>query len=385
MKGSLLIMRIAGIGVFVHWTFLLLLGWIFVMHLPGEGVIGAFRGVGLIVALFGCVVLHELGHALTARRFDVPTKDITLLPIGGVARMERIPRNPNQELAIALAGPAVNVVIAAVLFVMLYAVGGPADLTTIASPGGPWLDKLMWFNVFVVVFNMLPAFPMDGGRVLRALLARRMNYVAATQVAANVGQIMAVFFAMLGLMSNWFLIFIALFVYLGARSEAELVRVQDLARGFTVRDAMVTQFDSLTPTHTIDEASRLLLAGSQHDFPVLDRGQVVGILVRQDLVNALATRAGRTSIESVMQTEFPILDEATDLEAALSKFQTPRIATIPVTHFGRLVGLLTQENLQEWVALGTARKRKQLTGPAVEKQFKDSGLWQHPRSFVGRP
>ncbi len=357
MKGSLLIARIAGIGVYVHWTFLILLGWIFFAQFQAGGLLAALRGVGLIVSLFVCVVLHEFGHALVARRFNVPTRDITLLPIGGVARMERIPRNPNQELAIAVAGPAVNVIIAAVLYLFVYVRGALPDVEAVASMTASWVDMLLWFNIALVVFNMLPAFPMDGGRVLRSFLARRIDYVEATMVAASIGQAMAVAFFVLGLYSNWILMLIAVFVFIGARAEAEAVRIIELVTGATVGDAMEQRFSTLNINQTLDDASDLLLSGSQNDFPVLDHGRLVGMLYRSDLFTAIATHLADTPVRQMMRSDFNVLSTNSDLESSLETFQKDSVTTIPVVQDDELVGILTQENVAEWMTLGAAKRK----------------------------
>ncbi|MGV3723341.1 MAG: site-2 protease family protein [Actinomycetota bacterium] len=347
-----------GISVYVHATFLLLIGWILLAHLfRGAGIGLALGGVAFIVLLFGCVVLHEFGHALTAQRYGIQTRDITLYPIGGVARLERIPRNPRQELLIALAGPAVNVVIAAALFVIL-AVGraftGPEQVQVV---GGSLLGKLMWVNVMLVLFNLLPAFPMDGGRVLRALLAERMDYGRATRLAATVGQGMAFLFGLLGLLFNPFLLFIAFFVYLGASQEAAVVQMELVFRGVPVRDAMVTRFRALAPTNTLAQASEQLLSGAQQEFPVMSDAGLVGLLTRRGLVEALSRGGPATSVAEAMEPMPPPASPNDCLETVFQQMHQVEGKTapvVPVIEHGTLVGLITMENIGEFVMIQTA-------------------------------
>jgi Zn-dependent protease len=218
MTGSLRLGTFSGIPVFVHWTFLLLLGFVALSQLVVSGSIAvAMSGVALVAVIFGCVVLHEFGHALAARRYGIGTRDVTLLPIGGIARLDRMPHSPKQELRVALAGPAVNLAIAGLLGVWLF----------LASPGmtgGSFAARLLSVNLALAVFNMLPAFPMDGGRVLRALLAQRIGHFEATEVAAKIGRGVAVVFGIIGLLWNPMLILIALFVWFGAGQEAAMAR-----------------------------------------------------------------------------------------------------------------------------------------------------------------
>lgn len=290
--------------VYIHATFLLLLGWVALSHfLDGHGPEEAIRGILFILLVFACVVMHEYGHALTARRFGIRTRDITLLPIGGVARLERLPRDPAQELVVALAGPLVNAMIAAVLYAVALYLEVAASMTSVRLVGGDLLSKLLWVNVALVVFNMLPAFPMDGGRVLRAMLAERMEYARATRTAANVGQGMAFLFGFLGLFLNPFLIFVALFVYLGAEAEAQRVKYQSAVRGLPVRQAMQTRFVTLAPEDSLGHAMEVLLAGSQQDFPVVTNGHVVGLLTRRDLLSALQQRGPTASVQGAMHMQ----------------------------------------------------------------------------------
>jgi Zn-dependent protease/CBS domain-containing protein len=355
MKWSLKLGTVAGIGIFVHWTFLLLVGWILFLHLShGQSLLSALIGVGFVLALFACVVLHELGHALTARRYHIRTRDITLLPIGGLARLERIPENPTQELWVALAGPAVNLILFLGLFLFI---GGLTNLSqTVAAKvvRGDFLVRLMWVNLFLAGFNLLPAFPMDGGRVLRALLARRMGRRRATAIAASVGQAMAIGFGIIGFWWNPFLIFIAIFVYLGAQAEAQMVGIQTAIKGLTVQDAMLTRFRTLSAVDVLDAAIQELLAGSQHDFPVMDGDKVVGVLRRNDLVKALAHGGRETKISSAMQPGCRAVHPEDPLEQAFETLRRERCQTSPVVSGGRLVGLLTLENIAELMMVNAA-------------------------------
>jgi Zn-dependent protease len=227
MRSSLKIATIFGIEVRIHFTFLLFLAWIGLTYYQIAGFSGALQGVLFILALFGCVLLHEFGHALAAREFGIKTPDITLLPIGGVARLSRIPDKPWQELVVAIAGPIVNVVIAAVLIFVIHGTTGILQVDRLENPRIELLGKLASINVMLVLFNLIPAFPMDGGRVLRSLLAMVTPYTLATQIAAWIGQGMAIVFAIFGfLRGNFFLIFIAFFVFAGAQQEVAMSKVR---------------------------------------------------------------------------------------------------------------------------------------------------------------
>jgi Zn-dependent protease/predicted transcriptional regulator len=349
-----------GIVIYMHVTFLLLLGFVVFSHfLRGHGLGEALSGILLILLLFACVVMHEFGHALTARRYGIQTRDITLLPIGGVARLERMPRDPMQELNVALAGPAVNLVIAAVLYGLLLLSRGAAALTAVHVVGGDMISKLMWWNISIVVFNLIPAFPMDGGRVLRALLARRMDYVQATRLAANVGQMIAFLFGFLGLVvpGQFLLLFIALFVYMGAEAEAQAVQVQSAFRGLPVRQAMVSRFTSLHPDDSLSRAVQLLLSGSQQDFPVEADGEAVGLLTRRDLLQALHDLGPGAAVRQAMRIDVAPVDASAPLEETFQRLQTEELSAAPVTDNGRLVGLITMENIAEFLMIRTALER----------------------------
>jgi Zn-dependent protease len=356
MPWSWKLIRIAGIDVYVHATFLMVIAWIALIHWnESQNLAAVIEGVGFILALFACVVLHEFGHALTAARYGIKTRDITLLPIGGLARLERMPDVPLQELWVALAGPAVNVIIAIVLFAWLQASGAWEAVEGIDVTTGAFAERVMVANVFLAGFNLLPAFPMDGGRALRAVLATRMEYTRATQRAAMVGQGMAIFFGFIGLQGNPMLIFIALFVWIGAGQEASVVQMKSALAGIPLRRAMLTHFRTLTPTSTLGDAVDLLLTGSQQDFPVVANGRVEGMLTRSDLVQALPQR-GRTALVADSMRECPVAQASEMLETVLGRLQGRDCHTLPVLEHGALIGLVTMDNVGEFLMIHAAER-----------------------------
>jgi len=372
MRWSLKIAQVAGIGIFVHWTFFLLLAWVVYAYMAaGERGAVALEGVVFVLAIFACVVLHELGHALMGRHYGVKTRDITLLPIGGVARLESIPEVPLQEFWIAVAGPAVNIAIAAVLVVLLQIGGDIARAREVTLVGGPFLFRLMLVNVMLVLFNMLPAFPMDGGRVLRALLASRMSRVRATHVAASVGQIMAILFGIAGVFSGqWMLLFIAMFVYLGAQAESHMVEMRSLFKGARARDAMITRFRTLREDNPIESVVQESTISHQKDFPVLDGKGAAGVLLHRDVIAALAKGDGRARVGDVMRRNVLLVQDSDPLDRVIDEMQSQGQPLALVQRDGELVGLLSEEHIGQWVMLHSSvetRPSPLATGDADER------------------
>ena len=365
MKWSWKIAQVAGIGVYMHATFLLLIGFIVLSHwMQGNTLAGTVVGVLFILVLFLCVLLHELGHALTAKRYGIKTRDITLLPIGGLARLERMPDKPIQELWVALAGPAVNVVIGAGLLVWLFATESLEPLGSLGVSHGSFLERLMVVNAFLVAFNLIPAFPMDGGRVLRALLAMRMEYTKAAHIAAVLGQGIALVFGFIGFFTNPILLFIAFFVWIGAAQESSMVQMKSSLSGIPVRSAMLADFQTLGADDRLSRAVELILGGSQTDFPVLSGERVVGVLTKGDLLVALAKEGQTARVGDTMQTEIQIVEAQEMLEGAFIRLQHCQCRTAPVMDRGRLVGILTMDNVGELVAIQAALGRR--LGPSPQ-------------------
>ena len=317
-----------------------------------------------IAAVFGIVVLHELGHALTARRFGIGTRDITLLPIGGVARLERMPEDPRQELLVALAGPAVNVVLALLLYALLVLSGGTnQDVTSLFGAGSSPLSQLVGVNIWLAAFNLIPAFPMDGGRVLRAVLAMRRGYVRATEIAATVGKAFALLFGILGLfyVNNPFLVFIALFVWLGAAAEASAVQARSALEGVPLQRVMITDVRTLSPQEPLTRAVEHVLAGFQQDFPVVERGELVGVLTRADLLKALAARGPSAPVAEVMQRDFQTAQPSDELEGVLARLRECGCHTLPVVRGRQLLGVLTMDNIGEFLLVQSALRGRGAT------------------------
>ena len=355
MKWSWKFVRIAGIDIYIHVTFFLLIYLVGISYWNQEGSLSAvIAGVGFILALFGCVVMHEFGHSLTARRYGIQTKSITLLPIGGMAALEKMPDDPRQEINVALAGPAVNFVIALLLYVYLsvqHTEISPEELTVTS---GSFLYRLMMVNIFIGAFNLLPAFPMDGGRVLRAVLALRMDHVNATRIAASVGQFLAVGMGFLGFIFNPFLIFIAVFIWFGASMESSAEQLKSVLGQANVRHAMLHEFHSLSPEDTLAKAVELTLAGSQKDFPVGYHNHLEKVLHHADLIQGLQLKGEHARIRDLPLQAILTADVNEPLEQLLERMQGNPAQMICVLDGAEVVGLLNLENLLELVRIQNA-------------------------------
>jgi len=364
MGWSLKIGSVAGTAVRMHITFLLFLAWIFGINYFTQGHQAAWYALLFMVLLFLCVLLHEFGHIFTARAFGVATPDVILLPIGGVARLERIPEKPSEEFLIAIAGPLVNVAIALVLV----AFGGHLEFNRLANldiSGGGLIDQLTKVNLFLALFNLIPAFPMDGGRVLRALLATRLGYVRATELAAAIGQGVAFVLGFLGLFGNPILLFIAIFVYLAASAESHMVAIRAASRGVPLTAAMMTQFTTLGPAEHVDAAIETLLRTSQGAFPVVDEsGRPLGVLGRNELIRALTERGPDAKVGDAMSGPLPTLSHRSCLEEAFRLLQEKSAPAVGVVNAaGRLIGLVTSETVAEMLMVQRAMPSGARLGP----------------------
>ena len=360
MKRALSLPKVAGIEIYVHWTFAILIAWIIFTNLrAGLDAVHVGWMVLFVLSLFVCVTLHELGHALAARRYGIKTLNITLYPIGGVASLEKMPENPKHELVVALAGPLVNVVIMLLLLPLISTFDWPdrEAQTVFLIDQNSFLPMLGVVNVWLAVFNLIPAFPMDGGRVLRALLAMRMSRVQATDLAATVGKIIAVGFVFAGFYTNPFLIFIGLFIILGAHSEAEMVKSQSFIQGLTARDALMTNFSALDKNQTIGAAVKMLLDGEAKNFLVTDDGAPFGVLNRDHIIRGIQAAGESAPIHTVADTDLLYADIDMPLQAVLQEFQKVKRSIILVREQGQLAGIIDLDNISELIMVNAARGR----------------------------
>jgi stage IV sporulation protein FB len=357
MAWSYPILRVAGTTVRLHVTFLLLIAWVALIYGRNGGVAAALDGVLFVLLVFACVVLHEFGHIAAARQYGIRTPDITLLPIGGVAQLERMPERPWREVWVALAGPLVNVVIAAILFLLLGARVETGDIAQIESARMSMLGRLAGVNVLLVLFNLIPAFPTDGGRVLRALLALRMGRVRATKTAAVVGQVFAGLFVIIGLSGNPFLALVGVFIFLAGSAESRDVGEKAAATVLRVRDAMIQRYESLGPKSSADDAARLLLVSTQQEFPVVgETGALLGMVTRGQLIEALRDQGGETPVTAFMERTVPVAGSADPLEGILDKLRQSASRTVAVLDAGgALTGYVSRENLAELMMVREAR------------------------------
>lgn len=366
MDSSLRLFSVRGIAIKVHVTFPLILVWAAVQFgaISGQGLEGAVFGVIVTLLLFSIVILHELGHSFTALEFDVPIRQIVLLPIGGVAQLGRIPDEPGQEFLVAIAGPAVNFALAVVLGLLaaLLAVNlSPEEIMrSLRGMGALDLSAIFRYvfatNLFLGVFNLLPAFPMDGGRVLRALLALRMDYARATSIAVFIGQSLAWLMGLWGFLGGgFFMILIAVFIYVGASQEGQLTRLRSVLADLRVSQAYTRRATTLSPEEPIQRAVDLTLSSFQANFPVCDGERLVGILTQQRLVDTLQKRGPNTPIRQAMQTEFSHVspdDGLFDVQQQLSRSQ---LDALPVSEGTTFLGLITQQDIAEIYQLASTQ------------------------------
>ncbi len=371
MGWSIRLFNLAGAEVRIHLTFFLLLAWLGIVYYNQGGTAGAVSGVSFILLLFLSVLLHEFGHVYAARMYGIKTRDVTLLPIGGVASLERMPEKPGQEIVVALAGPAVNLVIALILFIVLQ---GQFDFSEIArmqdaqtqraqirEVQSTLLAQVAAANVTLLVFNLIPAFPMDGGRVLRALLSLRLGFSRATQVAARIGQVFAVVLGFIGLFGNPLLILVAAFIFLAAAGEASYVQTRDITKGRRAIDAAVVTFEPLGPMASIDDAAALLLQTTQQEFPVLDgASRFRGVVTRKSIIDGLRTKGGAAPALDIMTGDIPTVLSYEPLQAAMEALQTSRAPCIGVLDAadGKLVGYINSENLGELMMVQASRNAR---------------------------
>jgi Zn-dependent protease len=357
MGWSIKLFDVGPTAVRIHMTFFLLLAWIGAIHWARGGAAEAIDGIFFIVLLFVSVVLHEFGHVLAARRYGINTPEITLLPIGGVASLERMPEKPYQEITVALAGPLVTLLIVVVLTFLL---GARFDLTQMAQleqAQSSMMGRLAAANGALLLFNLIPAFPMDGGRVLRALLAIPLGYTRATRIAALIGQGLALVFGFIGLFGNPLLILVAAFIFLAASGEAGYVQAREYTRGYLARHSMITSFQSLTPMATADDAAALLLRTTQQEFPVVDGGGILrGVLTRDALISALQRTGGQTPVSEIMQRDVATVPENACVENILGLLQRTGKRVVGVVNGqGGFVGYITADNLAELIMIESSR------------------------------
>jgi Zn-dependent protease/CBS domain-containing protein len=367
MGGSIKVGRAFGIDVKVHWTFFLLLAFFGFTAYQNSGSLGsALVTVGIIVALFVCVLLHEYGHSLVAQRLGIEIADITLLPIGGLARLKSLPEKPWDEVKIAIAGPLVNVVLAPVFFGVALLLGGrltaPPDILGGVQSAAQVFVYLGFINVALVVFNLIPAFPMDGGRVLRGLLATRLGPVRATDISSAVGQFFAAAFFLIGLLTgNLLLALIAVFIFFGAGGEAQMVRQREQLRGLSVSDVMGSRrrTETVTPYHTFGQVLDMVIHGYQEDFPVVDEeGNLVGMITRNEIMTAAHSPERYASVRDVMKTDFPTISPDADLFTDGARIlQESGLRALPVVRAGDLVGMLTMDDIGQAALLRDLRKQ----------------------------
>lgn len=362
MKGSLKLGKIAGIGLFVHWTFsLLILFIVYTNYKAGQNSIQILWSVLFILCIFLTVFMHELGHALTAKKFGIKTKDITLLPIGGVAQLERLPEKPSEELMVAFAGPMVNIVLALITSLFINLPNTSQEMVAQLENGvnaGNFFLNFYLVNIILAFFNLIPAFPMDGGRVLRALLSYKLERHQATKIAARIGQALAIGFVLLGFYSNPFLIFIGIFVFMGAQIESEYTESKYMLKGYKVRDVLMKQYPTIDYNETLETAVKIMLDSQNKHFLVTENDIPMGTLNREQIIAALAKKEGETRLSSIMDRELILLQADDLLEDIFELVYKNKSTLMLVIDDNQLIGTLDTENLLEFILINEVKANR---------------------------
>ncbi len=361
MKTSLYIGRPFGIRVTVHWTFFILIAYVIYMNIKnGSSLAEMIESVLFVLTIFGCVILHELGHSLAARKYGIVTKGITLLPIGGVASLTKIPEEPQKELFVAIAGPLINLIIALLLFFILIVSG--FDFSLLFSfqylDRVAFLPALLIVNVMLFVFNLVPAFPMDGGRLLRAGLGFRFSRLQATRFAARIGQLFAIFFAIWGLFNNPFLVLIAIFVFVGAQAELQDVQSKSMLEGKPINDLLMRNFTPLNPGMPLKLVVDILLNGQEEEFIILDDKRVVGVLTKNLIIKGLSEFGQDVETEKIMERDFPAFTIDDTVKEVYEKLQLSGTKIAPVFENEVLAGVIDVKNIHEYLLVFEALNRK---------------------------
>lgn len=358
MKYSLKLGKPFGIKISIHWTFLLLIAWIVIIDVrQGLNMQQILMSIFFILTLFLCVTLHELGHAITAKRYGSDVRSITLLPIGGMANIKDMPQKPGQELIVSAAGLVVNVIIAGIIWVFL-SLGNNLNLQQMnfhAITSQNFFVMLMFVNLFVVVFNLIPAFPMDGGRILRAALSFKLDKVTATKYAKNAGQVFAVAFIIAGMFFNPFLVIIGLFVFLGARAEYEMIKVRQGLNEFKVKDAVTTDYSSIKPDDTLGEVADMLVHHNESGFVVSTNGSLDGMLTKENIIDGLAKYGKEGKVKEVMNKGIQPVDINSPLHQVFQDMQQNKYSVVPVvSKDDQVKGMLDMENIHELMLVQNA-------------------------------
>jgi Zn-dependent protease/CBS domain-containing protein len=359
MGRSLKLFSVRGIDVRLHFTFPLIFLWAGLQFgLIGGSMDAALFGVVVIALLFVLVTLHELGHSFAALYYGVPVKQIVLSPIGGLAQLERMPDKPAQEFVISVAGPAVNVAVAVLLAPFIPLLGlGLADFAAVLSLSAgvtatAVFAYVFFYNIILAVFNLIPAFPLDGGRIFRSLLAMRLNYVQATNIASLVGRGFAVLLGMYALFNGGiFMIFIAGFIFLAAGQEAAAVRYREALRGYTVADVYSPTAYTLNPYNNLQQVVNLMMMSGQTSFPVVQDERLEGFVTQQDLGAAMQSRGSHTWTNTIMRHDVKPVTPNMTLVEAQERLLVEDLESLPVVENDRYLGLVGRWQIQQFFRL----------------------------------